>query len=63
MGGNGFGNTIGKVGDGGIGSSRVLEVTDVEPEHLSHACEQCLSEAEMMVRLDGDVESGTASVV
>ena len=63
MGGNGFGNTTGKAGDGGIGSSRVLEVTDVELEHLSHACEQCLSEAEMMVMLNGDVESGTASII
>ena len=63
MGRNGFGNATGEVGNGSIGGSRILEVTDVEPEHLSHACEQCLSEAEMMVRLDGDVESGTASFV
>ena len=63
MGGNGFGDATGEVGNDSVGDLRVLEVTDVEPEHLSHACKQCLSEAEMVARLDKDVESETASVV
>ena len=46
MGGNGFGHSTRQIGDSRVADTRVLEVTDVESEHLSHAREQCIPEAE-----------------
>ena len=47
-GGDSLGHPTRQVGDFSIAESRILEVTDVELEHLFHASEQCMTKREMM---------------
>ena len=45
-----------QIGDVHISDSRVLEITDVESEHGSHASKQCPSKTERVLRLNVDME-------
>jgi hypothetical protein len=43
--------------------SRVLEVTEVKPEIVLHACKQCSTKTKRVMRLDVDIEGRTPSFI
>ena len=56
MGGNGLVYPVGQIRDGSVTDPGVLDVTHIEPEHVSHAREQCSSKNEGMVGKNLDME-------